>query len=99
MVDLMRLTPEEDERITELARNPALWEPAGPDAWERGRRIAQAIADTYTDEDWRRVLNRLTPRRAAREISNRPAEDRGYLLGLLDPEQRAEVERLLTVTA
>ena len=94
----MQFTPEQDERITELARNPTLWEPAGADAWERGRRMAQAVADTYTDEDWRRVLNRLTPPRAARKISRRPAEDREYLLELLDPEHRAEVERLLTVT-
>lgn len=84
----MRLTPEDDERITELARNPALWEPAGPDAWERGRRMAQAIADTYTEEDWRRVLNRLDPRRAARKISRLPAEDHAFLVDLLDPEHR-----------
>ena len=93
------LTPEEDALITELARDPSKWVPAGPDAWEQGRRMAQAIADTYTDEDWRRVLNRLTPPRAARKISRRPAEDREYLLDLLDTEHRAEVERFLTVTA
>ena len=53
--------------------------------------MAKAIADTYTKEDWQRVLNRLTPQRAARKISGRPAEDREYLLDLLDPEHRAKV--------
>lgn len=96
---MIGFTSEEDALITELARDPSRWEPAGPDAWERGRKIADAIADSYTDEDWRRILNRLTPRRAARDISHHPAEDRGHLLSLLDPKQRVEVERLLSVTA
>ena len=61
--------------------------------------MATAIADTYTDEDWQRVLNRLTPPRAARKISGRPVEDREHLLDLLDPEHRAAVEKLLTVPA
>lgn len=95
----MRLTPEQDKRISELAGDHALWELAGPDAWERGRRMAQAISNTYTDEDWRRVLNRLTPPRAARKISRRPAEDREHLLSLLDPLHRADVERLVTAKA
>ena len=93
------LTPEEDALITDLAHDPDKWVPAGPDAWERGRRMAQAIADTYTDEDWRRVLNRLTPSRAARQISRRPAANRAHLLSLLEPEQRTGVEHLLAVTA
>ena len=93
------LTPEEDALLTELAGDPSKWVPAGPEAWKQGRRMAQAIADTYTDEDWRRVLNRLAPPRAARQIARRPAADRAHLLSLLGPEQRTEVEHLLAVTA
>lgn len=97
ILNSMRLTPEQDERITEPARNPALWEPARSRRLEAGKGMAQAITNTYSDEDRRRVLNRLDPPRAARKISRRPAQDREYLLDLLNPEHRAEVALLLTV--
>ena len=95
----MGLTEEEDRRITELARDPNNWQPAGPEAWERGRRMADVIADTYTDEDWRTLLNTLTPPRAAQYISSRPPEDRRRLLERVDPDRRVEVEGFLAVTA
>lgn len=95
---LVPYTEEEIERIAELGGTPENWQPADPEAWELGRRMAAGIADTYSDDDWRRVLNALSPRRAARKISRRPPEDRGRLLELISPDRRAEVERLLAVT-
>ena len=95
----MRYTDEEVERIAELGRDPSNWRPAGPEAWERGRRLADAISDSYTDEDWRTILNRLTPSRAAQYILSRPPDNRQHLLELVEPDRRIEVERLLTVTA
>ena len=88
-----------EEHIAELASNPANLEPAGPEAWEYIRRMASAIADTFTENDWKTLLNRLSTDRAAREIAKRPAEERQFLLGLLSADRRADVEALLAVTA
>ena len=94
----MAYTEEQIERIAELSRDPKNWQPADPEAWELGRRMAAAIADTYTADDWRRVLNALSAPRAARKISRRPPEDHRQLLELVVPDRRADVERFLTVT-
>lgn len=89
--------PEEEmERIAELGRDPSNWRPADPEAWELGKRMADAIADGYTDEDWRRVLNTLNPSRAARDIACRPPEEHRRLLTLVDRHRRGEVERLVS---
>lgn len=95
----MPYTEEEIERIAELGRDPNNWRPAGPEAWERGRRLADGIADSYTDEDWRTILNRLAPSRAAQHILSRPPEDHHHLLELVQPDRRIEVQGFLTVTA
>ncbi len=87
---------EEIERIAELGRNPRNWRLADPEAWELGRRVAAAIADGYTDEGWRRVLNSLDPSRAARDIACRPPEEHQRLLKLVDRHRRGEVERLVS---
>lgn len=94
----MRYTEESIRRISEAATPENLLSPP-PDALELGRKIATAISDAYTDEDWRRVLNRLSPDRAAWKISRRPSEERHHLLLLLDPHRRTEVERLLAALA
>ena len=91
----MRWTPEKIEAICELGRDPNNWVPAGPEELEQARRIADAIADAYTDDDWRYFLNVLDPERAARQIASRPPEVRDHLVSLLDPERRAEVESFL----
>ena len=85
-------------RVVEHARDPKNWRPAEPGARERGRRIAARIADTFTDDQWRRVLNSVPQSRAADKISRRPVEDRPHLLSLVDADRRAEVEALLTAT-
>ena len=54
--------------------------------------MATAIADAYSDEDWRYVLNELSPRRAARTIARRPLEDHHRLLMLVEPVRRVEVK-------
>ena len=87
------------ERIAVLGRDPSNWRPADPEAWELRERMADAIADGYADEDWRRVLNSLNPSRAARDIACRPPEDRRRLLMLIDRHRRGEVERLLVALA
>ena len=87
------------DRIAELAQDPRNWEPAPPEALAVGRQIADAVADRYTDDDWRYVLNALDPRRAAGTISRRPAEQRSYLLSMLDPDRRTEIERRLAEAA
>lgn len=92
---VMGYSEEEIERIGELGRDPRNWRPAGLEAWELGKRIADAIADGYTDEDWRRVLNSLNPARAARDIACRPPEEHQRLLMLIDRHRREKVERLL----
>ena len=92
-------TPEQVELIAETGRDPKNWQLADREAWELGKRMADAVADTYTDDDWRQLLNTLSPSRAAKQIASRPREDRGKLLGLLASERRADVERLLPVTA
>ena len=94
----MSYTEEQIERIAEFASDPANLEPAGPEAWDNGRRMAKAIADTFTEHDWAALLNRLSTDRAARQIARRPAEERQYLLGLLSPERRATVEAHLPAT-
>ena len=70
---LMDYTQEQIERIAEFASDAANLKPAGPEAWEWGRQAGDAIADTFTDEDWETLLNRLSPDRAARHITFRPA--------------------------
>lgn len=91
----MRWTPEKIEAICELGRDPNNWVPAGPEELEQARRIADAVADSYTDDDWRYFLNVLDPERAARQITSRPPEDRDHLLSLLEPDRRAAVETYL----
>ncbi|MCY4369373.1 MAG: hypothetical protein OXF41_08110 [bacterium] len=98
MLREMSYTEEEIERMADLGRDPKNWQPADPEAWELGRRMASGIAETYTDDDWRRVLNALSPSRVARKISRRPPQDQRRLLELLAADRRAEVERLLTVS-
>ena len=90
---------KEVEHIAELDRDPNNWRPAGAEAWERGRLMAGAIADSYTDEDWRTILKRLGPSRAAQHILSRPPDDHNHLLELVQQDRRVEVQRLLTVTA
>ena len=96
---LMDYTQEQIERIAEFASDAANLKPAGPEAWEWGRQAGDAIADTFTDEDWETLLNRLSPDRAARHITFRPPEDRQHLLSLVSPDRRAAVEAYLSVTA
>lgn len=95
---IVAYTEQQIERIAELGRDPKNWQPADPEAWELGKRMAADIADTYTDDDWRRVLNALSAPRAARKIARRPPGDHRRLLELVVPDRRAEVERFLTVT-
>ena len=90
-------TEDEIARIAELGEDPKNWQPADAEAWELGRRMAAGIAEGYTDDDWRRVLNALSPPRAARKISRRPPEDRLRLLDLIAPDCRTEVEQFLAV--
>lgn len=94
----MKWTPEKIEAVCQLGRDPENWVPAEPDEVEMGMQIADEIADTYTDDDWRYVLNTLSPQRAARFISDRPSDEYKHLLSLLNTEQRASVEPYL-VTA
>ena len=97
-------TEELIERIVqeaaELLADPKNRRPAPPEAWEVGREMAAAIADMYTDDDWRLELNALDPSRAAGTISRRPPEDWRRLLELIDPDRRTEVEsQLMAITA
>lgn len=88
------------QEAAELLADPRNQKPAPPEAWEVGRRIAAAVADMYTDDDWRLELNALDPSRAAGTISRRPAEDWPHLLELIDPDRRNEVEsQLMAITA
>jgi len=73
--------------------------PAPPGARRLGREIAAGVSDAYTDDDWRRILNRMSPDRAAAKISRRPLDDRQRLLNLVAPDRRAEIERFLTAFA
>ena len=95
----MGYSEEEIKRIGESGRDPRNRRPAGPGAWELGKRIADAIADGYTDEDWRRVLNSLNPSRVAMDVTGRPAEEHRRLLMLIDRHRRGEVERLVSALA
>ena len=61
--------------------------------------IANAHFDTYTDEDWRLLLDKLDPDQAAGVISHRSVEDRRRLLMLIPPGRRAEVRRFLATAA
>ena len=85
-------------RISEKANVENL-QPAPPGAQEQGRQIANAFFDTYTDQQWRSLLNRLYPDQAAAVISHRPLQDRRSLLLLIHPDRRAEVERFLASVA
>lgn len=85
-------------RISQAA-TPETLVPAPPDASEQGRRIANAYFDTYTDEDWRRLLNKLHPDQAAGVISHRPVGDRQRLLMLIPSDRRAEVRHFLATVA
>ena len=98
IVAIVRYTEELIGRISADA-TPENLVPAPPDAIELGREIADSISDSYTDEDWRRVLNGLSPHRAASRISRRPPSDRDRLLMLIDPDRRAEIKRLLAALA
>ena len=81
--------------IAALGRDPGNWEPAGKDAVEQATEMANALADTYTDEDWRHVLNTLSPTRTAHQIACRPLEYRDHLLTLIDPARREAVQSAL----
>lgn len=98
MLEIVRYTEQVIERISGAARPENLL-PAPSEAREIARNIADAIADSYTEDDWRYVLNTLSPDRAAVSISSRPLEDRRRLLMLIDPDRRAEVERHLAAPA
>lgn len=90
---------EQIERIVESAGNLDNLQPADAAAWELCSRMASAIADAYSDEDWRYVLNELSPRRAARTIARRPLEDHHRLLMLVEPSRRAKVKNSLDFLA
>ena len=94
----MEYSEEMIRRISEMA-TPENLQPAPPGALEQGREIANSYFDTYTDEEWRRLLNRLYPDQAAGVISHRPLKDRRSLLMLIHPDRRTEVERLLASLA
>lgn len=94
-----RYTEEEIRQIAEMSKDPANLQPAGPEDWDMCRRMADTIAEGFTDEDWTIVLNRVDPDRAAQHLSRRPPEDRPRLLGLIHPDRRPAVEARLTVTA
>lgn len=98
MLNVVRYSEKEIERISRAA-SPGNLLPAPPEAREIARQIADAVADSYTEDDWRHVLNTLSPERAAMDISSRPSEDRQRLLLLVDPDRRAEVERHLAALA
>ena len=52
------------------------------------------------DEDWKFLLTgTLSPSQVARQITCRSPGDRDRLLGLVDPERRADVKALLIVAA
>ena len=91
----MPYTEEQIEHIATLASNPANLVPASTDERENGQRMARAMADTFTDEDWATLLNGLSVDRAARQISRRPVEDHQQLLDLLSPDRRTIVEGCL----
>ena len=96
---LVDYTAADIRRISELGRDPSNWRPGGREAREQARRMAAAIADAYTDDDWSYVLNALSPSRAAHQIASRPPEDRDHLLGLLDLNRRVDVEFLPAAVA
>ena len=98
MVNIVRYTEKEIERISRAA-TPENLMPAPPEAREMARQMADGIADSFTEDDWRYVLNTLSPDRAAMDISTRPLDDRQWLLMLIDPDRRAEVERRLAALA
>ncbi len=98
MMIMMEYSEEMIGRISEKA-TPENLQAAPPGAREQGRHIANAFFDTYTDEEWRRLLNKLHPDQAAGVISHRPLKDRLSLLLLIHPDRRAEVERFLASLA
>ena len=94
----MRYDEDIIRRISQAA-TPGALVPAAPGALEQGRQIANAYFDTYTDEDWRRLLEKLHADQAAGVISHRPVEDRRRLLLLMPPDRRAEVRQILATVA
>ena len=65
-------TPKRKNRhLSDLGRDSNNWKSADPEAWEQGRGMAVAIADTCTDADWAIILNTLASSRAAQKISLR----------------------------
>ena len=94
----MEYSEETIRQVSEMA-TPENLRPAPPGALEQGRQIANSFFDTYTDEDWKRLLNKLYPDQAAGVISHRPLKDRRSLLMLIYPDRRAEVERFLASLA
>ena len=95
----MEYTDEQVERIAEFASDPANLKPAGSEAWDNAHRMARAIADTFTEQDWTTLLNGLSADRAARQIAQRPVDEHPLLLSLISPERRARVEAHLPVMA
>ena len=98
VLNIVRYTEKEIERISRAA-TPENLMPAAPEAQEMARQMADGIADSFTEDDWRYVLNTLSPDRAAMDISTRPLDDRQWLLMLIDSDHRAEVERRLAALA
>ena len=93
----MEYSEEMIRQLSEMA-TPENLLPAPPGALEQGRQMANSFF-TYTDEDWKRLLNKLYPDQAAGVISYRPFEDRRSLLMFIHPDRRAEVERFLASLA
>ena len=51
--------PDKIKVICDLGSDASKWVPAGLEELEQGRRTANAIADSYTEDDWRYYLNAL----------------------------------------
>ncbi len=94
----MSYTSADIQAISALGHDPENWVRGGQQETEIADNAAQTIQDSYTENDWRYVLNALSPKRAARKIANRPPSERHHLLSLLDPHQRSEVESHLALT-
>ena len=91
-------TEEQIERITELGRDPKNWQPADQEAWELGRRMAAAVADTYTDDDWRRVLNACLRRGPLARSPVAPPKTTGSSWNSSSPTAGRKSNGFLTVT-
>ena len=91
-------TDETIKRISEAATPDSLLPPP-PGALDQGREIANAYFDTFSEEKWQWFLNRLFPEQAAAVISHRPLNERPWLVTLVDPGSRTDVENLLSAVS